>query len=535
MIIDFIQNRDNIELSTVTDEGKIINQKLPLKSGFFELVEAEEYEADEENIIQGLRTMKNRKLVKRVPSYRFSNHSKNYFVNNELKLLFPQEHERAMKLNLPNLFTVDIETDITDETGYSTPDKAENKILSISVTDTNCNSVMYVLKTDIMKPFCNPENNLLTDISKYQIKEFLIKHLAQHASRFEYKFDVIFFDSEEVMISTFLQDVNKHYHAIAGHNFYNYDWLYIETRCTVLNIPITISSPTNKLSKKKVGKPKKKLGASGAMEAQEQQYINLPAHRVVIDYMLLFKESLVYNNLESYSLDSLCELKLRLGKVTYSGNLRKLYNEEPVKFLAYAFADTILLMLLHFETKLYDVDFYEAYFNRIAYNDISQNSISESLIYTELTNRNLFLPKSEYNKAAKQKFTGGYVKKPIRKEALATLGLDYSGLYVNCIITMGICPTALVDSVEVNEYGLPKDELNEQIWFRYRDTPGKHYILSPKGNIYDNTEEPLYVTVEKGTLIKRKIFKNYAEQIYLDLQTKIQNRINELKVKEKNV
>lgn len=83
----------------------------------------------------------------------------------------------------------------------------------------------------------------------------------------------------------------------------------------------------------------------------------IPRHRIVNDYMALVKSSQIYRNLESYSLNYIAELLLGLKKVSYTGNLRSLYKDNFPRFVGYSLVDTILVMLIHKVTNLYNGDF----------------------------------------------------------------------------------------------------------------------------------------------------------------------------------
>ena len=446
------------------------------------------------------------------PAKYFNKHNINEFLNIELKEYHPNIFEKTNKLLIPNPFSVDIETEITDETGYSTPEKAENKILSISVTGIDMDSLLFVLK--------NPQQPEISEIDLIQIKSMVKQSLGEeYCNLFEYNFQIRVFDSETEMLNVFLECMNKYFHSIIGWNFVAFDWVYIYNRCVRLGIDIRKASPTFKLNDKTI-KAKKK----GSEETEIR--LKVPAHRLIGDYMNMFRESLIYNNLGSYSLNSISDSILGLKKIMYVGNLRTLYNTDFNKFLAYALIDTILVMLIHKKTNLYDVDFFESYFNGIAYAKISQNSISEALVYNELRTENIFLLESEFNTAVKVKYRGGYVKKPTQKIIEACLGIDFSGLYPNGIISMGISPERKIDKINVNELGMPATQRDMDIWLKYK---AQNCSLSPRGRIYSlEGGDGLYPRIEKKLIGQRKVFKGHAEEIYLDVLSKIDKRIKEL-------
>jgi len=308
--------------------------------------------------------------------------------------------------------------------------------------------------------------------------------------------------------------IYKYLHSQIGWNFTTFDWVYIFNRCKNLGIDIKKASPIYKVIKKKF-----------TLRDESEISVDFPAHRIIIDYMQLFKDSLIYNSLDSYALTNIANTILGLSKIMYDGNLRSLYKENPNKFVAYALIDTILVMLIHQTTNLYNVDFFESYFNGIPFMKISQNSISEALIYNELRNENIFFLESEFNETVKRPYQGGYVKTPTKKIINLGLGVDFSGLYPNSMITNGISPERKIDFIEMDkELGRPLNEKEEKKWLEYK---AQNFTLAPRGQIYDNRTDGVFVRVEKKLIAQRKIFKGHAEEIYLDIIPKLEKLIQE--------
>lgn len=504
MLIDLVQNKDNVSISYVDENNKIDIINVPLKYGYYKYVSAQDFEINNPNIINNLRSFKKNSLIKREPDKYFSKHNLNEFINFEIKNEYPDIHNKISKLNIPVPFSVDIETEITDEFGYSNQDLAENRILSISITDSKLNSLLFILK--------NPKCPNFTEFENTQIRDYIDKALGEeYLDKYEFNFQIKVFETEFEMINSFLDCINKYFQSIIGWNFLGYDWIYITNRCKLLGISLKKASPVSKLSRKRL-----------ELKNKDILNIEIPTHRIVSDYMVMFQESLIYNNLESYSLNNCAELVLHLKKVMYEGNLRKLYDEHYLKFIAYAFIDTILVMLIHKATNFYSVDFFESYYNKIFYSKITQTSISEALIYNNLREENKFFLEEEFNRPVKRDYLGGYVKPPTKKIVNAMAGIDYSGLYPNSMITCGISPERKVDSINV-ENGYPLTIKDELIWKKYAENG--NYILAPTGRIYDNTTDGIFVKIEKKLINERSIFKGHKNELYLDLIPKLEELI----------
>jgi DNA polymerase elongation subunit (family B) len=428
MIIDFKQKRNNLDISFVDTNNQISIEQVYLENGYYKYVECNE---DDPNKLD-LRSFFDKNPIKKEPAKYFTAHNVNEFICYDLPKNYAQQNEIFQPLRIPNPFSCDIETDITAEFGYSNQTDTENSVRSISFTDFNMNTILYIVKNEKYPTF----NSL--DLA--YIEGILRDSLKQHYDKFDYKFTIKLFDTEVEMLNMFFESINKYFHLIIGWNFYSFDWIYLFNRATKLGIDVKKASPTKSLSRKSI-------------EVNDATHIDfeVPSHRIIIDYMILFKESLVYNNLGGYSLNDIGSLILNLQKVEYSGNLRTLYENDYLRFIAYALIDTILVMLIHRETNLMTVDFFQSFYTKVPYLKLSQNSISEALVYNKLRKNNIFLLESELKDLPSRKYEGGFVKKPTRKIVESCFGIDFGSLYPNTMITLGLSPEAKIDKILVDK------------------------------------------------------------------------------------
>lgn len=513
MIIDYSQNKDSIDISYVDEQNRISIEtikfddselKFGIKKQYHQFIECEDSDPERFQLLKSFYD----NPIKLEKSKYFSGHNINYFFNWELKNLYPEISKKVHNLVMPDLFSVDIEIDITDKYGYSDETRAENPIRSISITDKNYNTLLLIVK--------NQKHEDFSVIDLNYIRSVLTESLGQYAHKYEYKFDIKQFDTESEMIKYFLLCINKYFHGLIGWNIYKYDMQYIYNRCERIGINYKISSPTTKLISKRI-------------EINDHTHITikLPAHRIVMDYMLLFKDSLIYNNLGKYSLDSIAEHILGLHKVSYDGNLRKLYEEDYLRFVGYALIDTILVMMLHNVTNLIGVEFFQSYYTGVPFLTLSQNSISEALVYQELMNTNNFLLESEFSNKETRKYEGGYVKNPTAKISESVSGFDFGSLYPNSMITVGLSYESKIDSIQTNAEGKPLTLQDEIKWKKYKELG---YCLAPKGRIYDVSKDFLFTRIEKKLLNERKIFKGFMTEIYLNIIPKIEEEIKNRKL-----
>ena len=508
MLIDIRQNRDQIELSYVDENRQIDIETIQFDSSvirkdemvyyreFHNFVECDESDPDRFPLLDSFRG----NPIKLEPSKNFRHHNINHFLNYEIPNFYPEVYEKIRPVRVPKLYSVDIETDITDKYGYSNQVDVENPIRSISITNENFDSILFIVKN---------ENHPEIDVKDVEvIRNLIMQQLGPYAHQHEYKTVFKIFETEHEMLEAFIQANYKYFHLIFGWNIYGYDLQYIFNRCAKLNIDYSRISPIRKTYDKRI-----------EINARESFTLKLPYHRIYVDYMLLFKDSLVYNNLGKYSLDYISEYVLGLNKVAYDGNLRNLYEDDYLRFIAYAYIDTILVMLLHHSVNLLNINFFQAYYTNVPYLKIGQNAISDALIYRKLFEKGKFLLSSEFSQEEPREYAGGYVKNPTVKIVEAVAGEDYNSLYPNSMITCGISPEAYVDTIEVGSDGLPSTLESQQKWERYKKMG---YCLAPTGSVYDKTTKALYTLIEEDLLAERKLYKSFMTDIYLNIRPAIE-------------
>lgn len=492
MLIDIVQKGEGPELSYVTPDGRISIVPVTLLEGYYQYVGCDEFDPKK---IPNLTSFKGSCIKKEEAKY-FTHHNVNEFLGIDLKENYPDVYNLVSPLQMPTPFSVDIETEITDEFGYSSPELVENRVISISVTDIELGSILFIVK--------NPAHPVISDLDKLEIDTVLRESLgSEYYDKYKFDYEIRVFDDEKEMLNTFFECINKYFHSIIGWNFISYDWMYLFNRAKKLGIDPKKASPKNRLTRKSL-----------EINDHEKLDYEIPTHRIINDYMMFFRQSQKYANFESYSLNSVSAKILGLTKVSYDGNLRTLYETNYPRFIGYAFIDTILVMLIHKAANLYNLDFFQSYYTNVPYQKISQNSISEALIYTELSSQGKFLLESEKNVTEKRKYIGGYVKAPTKKFVESISGLDFNALYPFTIITIGLSPEMKIDSIDVNEDGFPANLIAEEKWQKYK---AMGCCLSPMGRVYDVREDGLYVRIEKKLQKERNIFKGHKEDIYINI------------------
>jgi DNA polymerase elongation subunit (family B) len=519
MIVDLSQKNDRIIISSVNIDGLIDIDTILMDEDnpeeyYFKYVEAD---INDPKSIPDLKSFRGSNIKKEKTHY-FEGTHLNEFLNVELKSRSQQVFEKSRLMKFPNPFAFDIETDITDEYGYSSSELVENKILSISITDINLSTILLVVKNEAQPDFA--KNNEINPIEKGVIDNILSDTLGKYFykggqdEKNQIEYSVIVFDNEYDMLNTFLQYINKFFHLLIGWNSSGFDLPYLINRCKKIGLDFRKASPTNEMSN----------GKKSVNKALVRD-VPYPKHRLTMDYMNVFKASPKYTTLESFSLDSVSENILKTKKVVYEGNLKTLYDNDYLRFISYAFVDTILVMLLHKTTNLLSTFFFQAHYCRMPFSLLNQNPISMALIYNKLRSKNIFMLSSEYTNNKKREYIGGYVKEPTKHSTNSVMGIDFNSLYPNSMITGYLSvETKFPDTIEMIN-GTPKDDFNRQKFEQYVSSG---YCVTPMGRIYKADPNNLVGSIERDLLDERKIYKSAMTDIYLNLIPKIKKKLEEL-------
>lgn len=471
MIVDITQLKDRIQIS-YTYGGKIVLEDLPLpKDGYTNWTLCDESDPEKSESIRNW----DGKPVKKIPGSKFQDLN----LHEYLQVNAPEDvRERIHQLSIPNLFSVDIETEITDE-AMPDAETAPTRILSISITAPNMATVLLSLKE------ANMDN----------VMDIVVKEMHQFSNKYEFKAKHIVFETEKQMLEFFCQKCRDIFHVIAGWNYLSYDNVYIKNRCKKLGINYAICSPT-----------------------QELDYEGIPLHRIIVDYLDLYKEN-VSRDLISFKLDAVAEFELGVHKLKYDKTLKELYRDDYDRFCAYAIIDTILVQLIHKKTNKISLAYNMAYYCQIPIKKASkQIAQTDALIFKEFwrTGRVWANP---IDKKTKTPYPGAFVKQPVQHEADFPACWDAKSLYPSSGLTMKLSPDSYL--------GKAKDE----------DIPRlrkEGFIVTHRKSIYKRDKEYIYPKIWKDLRLERDIYKGAMFGIWQHIEGEIEKEAERrgMKLKE---
>lgn len=333
----------------------------------------------------------------------YTRYPNKYSVYNFIDDLPEEEQKTLFEYNEPNIFFIDIETEILDKKPM--PHLAESKVLSISIVHKD---KVVVLGFDTL--------------TKEQIKSIETDINNNYGDMFDrsWEFKYIQYKNEYELLLNFFKLFVPKMPVMTGWNFIHYDWVFLVNRCRKIGIDPAISSFTNYLKPMRYTKKGEK----------QKDFSELPAHRVIIDYMEIFdKWDTSIKVKESIGLDFVASKVLNVKKVNYEGNLKLLYEKDIKKFMYYNAIDSILVQMIHEKSKLADILYGIATLSRTTVTSaLSTLSVTEGILRKKFKEKkNIILIKNDNGGSSSVK--GGWVKEPIRGMATYTACFDFSSLY----------------------------------------------------------------------------------------------------------
>lgn len=229
-----------------------------------------------------------------------------------------------------NILYFDIETDFSQEHGFSTPEEAFNPVTAISFYASWLNKNF----TLVIKPKTLSDDQAQDIVNKFE--------------------DTVLCENEEELLDVFLSMIEDA-DILTGWNSTNYDIPYLHNRIVqVLGKEHTRRFCLwNKL-------PKRREYKSYGKDSVTYDLVG----RVHLDYLELYRKH-TYHEMHSYRLDFVGEYEVKEKKVAYDGSLDALYNNDFEKFIAYSRQDVMLLVKIDNKLKFIELSMDLAHSNGV--------------------------------------------------------------------------------------------------------------------------------------------------------------------------
>lgn len=397
--------------------------------------------------------------------------------------------ERLFKYQEPKTFFMDIETEILP-TGFVEPKDASSKVLNIAIVQ---NRKVWALG---IKP--------LSKESVSNIRRRIESHFEQFNMKCDFKY-MTFHNREhpeKEMLRYLFEKLIPKMPVISGWNFLDYDWTFLINRCRKIGLKPEVASYTKKL------------------ETIFGTHYEVPAHRLIIDYMELYKKwDTSVKVKESNSLNWVGEKILKIdhgAKVQYSGNLQDLYEQDYEKYVFYNVVDTMLVELIHDKMRYIDIAFSIANLARIRLCDFAYKNLNTTLVTTEGFLRERFRKEEnivmckDYDEVDAESIPGGWVKIPNRgmNEWVATY--DFASLYPTTQIQQYIAPENFKGFQLSNNPGFA------DFYGKTIEIDQENDVICVNGAVFSKKES---VTIKflKDVYKERKINKNKMKKEYFKI------------------
>lgn len=264
------------------------------------------------------------------------------------------------------------------------------------------------------------------------------------------------YDSEKEMLEGFIAFFNKaKVDVITGWNISGqngFDIPYIINRCNRLDVKGCLSP---------IGK---------YWQNQRTMEWSIPGI-AIMDYMQFYMDPKFYQTkLESYSLDYVCNLELKKGKLQYEGSINELYKNDWNKFVDYNIEDTSLVKELDDLKKFLELAIHLSHNSMIPLDRVfSAVSVIEGQILTYLHEKNMVMP--DRNEGLfREELPGAYVESQMGYYE-DVISYDFESLYPNMMLHYNISPETLVVFPE-NKDNLIKTPLSEEFGIYYKPEKG---------------------------------------------------------------
>jgi len=392
---------------------------------------------------------------------------KRYSIYEFIDRLDPIKQQEIFKFVEPEIYFMDIETEIVD--GFPSQYEAKTRVLSVA-TVLKEEVLLMGLKDISDEELAQMEVDMKEYFKPYK-KNYKVKYL-QYESEYDMMYD---------LFHTYIPKMA----VLTGWNFINYDWVYLINRAERLGIDPTIVSYTKRL-----------------VATRKRPHERMPKHRMIVDYMDLYsKWDTSVKVKESNKLDFVASKVVGLPKLTYPGTLKTLYEKDYYRFMLYNIIDTILVQLIHEERRYIDVMLGISSLARIRMNDAySTIAVTEGVLRQPFREKMGIVLVNDYSSENLESIKGGWVKDPAVGMHKWVACYDFASLYPMTMRQFNIAPESYK--------GIKIDD--------------KYCVFNNQKLIIDDEDIILSIKDDDNNVVKQTVFKNeksVTKQMLTDVYT----------------
>tara|TARA_R110000787_G_scaffold8924_9_gene30965 strand:- start:744 stop:2426 length:1683 start_codon:yes stop_codon:yes gene_type:complete len=267
----------------------------------------------------------------------------------------------------------------------------------------------------------------------------------------------------------------------------------------------------------------------------KDQYIQI-AGVESLDYMRLHKK-FSWADEPSFKLDAIGEKYAGLNKIEYDGNLDKLFEEDPLKFIQYNFRDVEILKVLDEKLDYLSLVKNLAHKGKHNYSEVYANTkTQDGAISAYLLSKKIIPPAKDRNPLSKKNYAGGYLFCPKAGIYNYVFDEDLTSLYPSIIMTINIGKETMVGRIidaddRNNRLGLndlkrrdPDEELIVENLKRSRTKVNvgrliamveqNELSISANGVMFNTDRESVLSTILKKWFDERVLYKGKMSKAY---------------------
>ena len=178
----------------------------------------------------------------------------------------------------------------------------------------------------------------------------------------------------------------------------------------------------------------------------KDQYVQI-AGVESLDYMRLHKK-FSWADEPSFKLDAIGEKYANIKKIEYDGNLDKLFEEDPLKFIQYNFRDVEILKKLDEKLEYLSLVKNLSHKGKHNYSEVYANTkTQDGAISAYLLSKKIVPPAKDRNPLSKKNYAGGYLFCPKAGIYNYVFDLDLTSLYPSIIMTVNIGKETMVGRI----------------------------------------------------------------------------------------
>jgi DNA polymerase elongation subunit (family B) len=479
-------------ISHFTETGSVAIQKIFIpKSEQYSWVECSENDPDK---VEGYLSQ-NFKPVKKIYQKYLNKYRKIEFINS----LNQSIKEKIFSNNMPQIFSLDIETEIIDD--ELDEDNPKGQILSVAFCDTTGNAVFLGIKE-------------LTEKQKESIRQRILDYFKEIDDSLPKIWNVKFkkYDTEAQMLTDLFKTFISKMPLITGWNFIKFDWRYLINRCKKIGVNYESASYTGNFFNFTI---KDRFNQEISYNAE------LPAHRAIICYMQLYsKWDTSVKHKSSDELDFVASEILKIKKVNYAGTLMELFRDDYETFAFYNIVDTILVALIHLKIDTISTAISLSNDGKCDLHNILHASIICEALYSNYYMDNkvqIYGKEREYNivfvnkksdAIDTSKYSGGYVLNPEPGIQEFVCILDYESEFPSIMMAFNTGIETLIGYVDKDDPNSFTDILGNKLLIDHNE-----HIVTDNGIVYTKKYDSSTRKIVNSLFDSRVADKNAVEEI----------------------